>query len=185
MKLTIEKLIVVRRFVRAVMAFVAVLTVLGGQSAFAADESSVGEKAKEVVKKTSSAVQSATSSAAEQLKDLWRRIDPGRLENRTRDELVAWVIMGLLAGALAGMMAGQKATGLGKFGRLLLGLVGAFLGGLVVNAGKFDFGWGPVLIRYEELFFAFVGAIVLLLVVRMIRSRSKKSEPSKEKESKA
>jgi hypothetical protein len=34
------------------------------------------------------------------------------------------------------------AAGLGKIGRLALGLLGALLGGIVVHVGKSDFGWG-------------------------------------------
>jgi uncharacterized membrane protein YeaQ/YmgE (transglycosylase-associated protein family) len=100
-----------------------------------------------------------------------------RLKNRTPDDIVAWVIMGVLVGAVAGMMTSLRSTGLGKVGRLLLGLAGAFLGGIVLRVSKLDFGWGPVLIRYEELAFSLVGAIVLLVLAKFIRSRSTKQAP--------
>jgi uncharacterized membrane protein YeaQ/YmgE (transglycosylase-associated protein family) len=150
------------------------LSCLSTHPLFAADQG-IGDQAKDVARKTSEAVQDASSSAADKMKDLWRRIDAARLDNRTRDEVVAWVIMGVLVGALAGTMTSFKPTGFGKLGRLLWGLAGAFLGGMLVHVAKFDFGWGPVLIRYEELLFSFLGAIVLLLLGRIIRSRSKKA----------
>jgi len=158
----------------------------------AADEPGVTERTKAVVEDTKQkakdataavegavkdakeAVTDATRSAGEKFQELWRRVDEGRLKNRTRDEIVAWVIMGVLVGAVAGMMTSLKTTGLGKLGRLLLGLAGAFLGGVAVHVTNVDFGMGPVLIRYEELLFSFGGAIVLLLAVRLLRSGATK-----------
>ena len=102
-----------------------------------------------------------------------------RLKNRTRDEIVAWVIMGVLVGAVAGMMTTLKTTGLGKLGRLMLGLVGAFIGGMIVHVGRIDFGLGPVLIRYEELLFSLVGAVLLVIVARLLRSGAKKKPVQK------
>jgi uncharacterized membrane protein YeaQ/YmgE (transglycosylase-associated protein family) len=87
--------------------------------------------------------------------------------------------MGVLVGAVAGMMTTLKPTGLGRLGRLVLGLAGAFLGGIVAHVGRFDFGWGPVLIRYEELFFSLVGAILIVAAGRIIHSRTTKKTPPK------
>ena len=155
------------------LMLITVLLCFCPQFVSAADEA-LTQQAKDVAQKTSDAVKQASNSATEKIKDLWRRVDEARLQNRTRDELVAWVIMGVLVGALAGTMTSLKPTGIGRFGRLLWGLTGAFLGGVVVHVAKLDFGWGPVLIRYEELVFSFVGAIVLLVLARMIRSKSSK-----------
>lgn len=167
----------------------ALLLLLSTASGWAAAEPTLTDKTKEVVKETKSAVneavqetkvaaESAGKSAAQGAKELWQRIDEARLSNRTPDEIVAWVIMGMLVGAVAGMMTGLKPTGLGKVGRLLLGLVGAFLGGMVVHVGRFDFGWGPVLIRYEELLFSLLGAVVLVVLAKVIFSRAKKKTPA-------
>ena len=164
---------------RHVVTFVAVLALFTARSLMAADEPGLGDKAKETVRETSAAVADAGNKAADSAKDLWQRIDAARLKNRTPDELAAWVIMGVLVGAVAGMMTTLKSTGLGKVGRLLLGLAGACLGGIVVHLGRFDFGWGLVVIRYEELFFSLLGAIVLIVLGRFIRSRMKKKVPAK------
>jgi uncharacterized membrane protein YeaQ/YmgE (transglycosylase-associated protein family) len=61
----------------------------------------------------------------------------------------------------------------------LLGLAGAFVGGLVVHLANLDFGWGPVLIRYEELLFALLGAIVLVVLAKLLRRSSTKAPASK------
>jgi uncharacterized membrane protein YeaQ/YmgE (transglycosylase-associated protein family) len=161
----------------------------------AADEPGVTERTKAVVEDTKQkakdatvavegavkdakeAVTDATRTAGEKFQNLWRRVEDSRLKNRTPDEIVAWVIMGVLVGAVAGMMTSLKTTGLGKLGRLFLGLAGAFLGGVAVHVTNVDFGMGPVLIRYEELLFSFGGAILLLIVVRLLRSgATKKSD---------
>jgi uncharacterized membrane protein YeaQ/YmgE (transglycosylase-associated protein family) len=135
----------------------------------AADEQGLTEKAKETAQKATDAVQQAGKDVANEAEQLWHRIDNARLKNRTRDELVAWVIMGVLVGAVAGMATSLNTTGLGKLGRLFLGLAGAFIGGIVVRLANIDFGWGPVLIRYEELVISFLGAVALILLGRLVR----------------
>jgi uncharacterized membrane protein YeaQ/YmgE (transglycosylase-associated protein family) len=143
--------------------------------ALGADESTLVTKSKEAAKETTEAVKKTGIAAADEAGKLWQSIDAARLKNRTPDEIVAWVIMGMLVGSMAGMMTSMKPTGLGKLGRLLLGLAGAFLGGIVVRVTGLDFGWGPVLIRYEELFVSLLGAVLLIVVARLLRSKSKKT----------
>ena len=74
----------------------------------AADASGITERTKETVKDATAAVQKAANDASraagKSFDDLWRRFDESRITNRTRDEIVAWVIMGVLVGAVAGMM---------------------------------------------------------------------------------
>jgi len=142
------------------------------RTSLATEQAGLGDKAKVAAQEATSAVKDAGRAVAADVGQLWQRIDAARLKNRAPDEIVAWVIMGVLVGALAGMMTTLKPTGLGKLGRLLLGLIGAALGGILVRVTRLDFGWGPVLIRYEELFFSFLGAVVLIVVARLVRSRS-------------
>ena len=160
-------------YAQRLFALVVLLAGLVGQPMLATSAAATGEKAREVVRETSVTVEKAGNAAANTAKELWQRIDEARLKNRTSDELVAWIMMGVLVGAVAGMMTPLKPTGPGQFGRLGLGLTGAFLGGIVVHLGQFDFGWGPVLIRYEELFFSLVGAVLIVAVGRRVRSRMK------------
>ncbi len=128
----------------------------------------------ELTQKAEDAARQKATAAAEQAKDFWEKIDAARLKNRTPDQIVAWVIMGLLVASVAGMMTSLKPTGAGLIGRLLLGLTGAFIGGIIVNVRNFDFGWGPVLIRYEELLFSFVGALLIVLLPKIIAWKFKK-----------
>jgi uncharacterized membrane protein YeaQ/YmgE (transglycosylase-associated protein family) len=121
-----------------------------------------------------SSIGDAGRSVTDGFKNMWTRVDEKRLKNRTRDEIVTWVIIGTLVGAIAGLFTSLPATFAGRIGRLLLGLVGAFFGGIVVHVAQIDFGWGPVLIRYEELLFALAGALLLVLLARVLRSRTQK-----------
>src|SRR5437762_944211 len=111
---------------------VLLLVVIAAVSSWAADDSGLTDKAREAVKETKSAVNGAVQdtkkavtdagqATAENLESLWQRVDESRLKNRTRDEIVAWFLMGMLVGSVAGMMTSPKASGLGKAGRLLLG----------------------------------------------------------------
>jgi uncharacterized membrane protein YeaQ/YmgE (transglycosylase-associated protein family) len=160
------------------MAAFAMLACLLARPLSAADEASVSQKAQDAAKETTTAVEKAGTAVADEAKSLWQRIDAARLKNRTPDEIVAWFIVGVLVGAVAGMMTKLKQSGMGAMGRLVLGLVGSFLGGIAVRVFKIDFGWGPVLIRYEELVFALLGAIIILVIWKLISSRSKKKEPA-------
>jgi len=139
----------------------------------------VVDQTKAVVEDAADAVKDAGRSAADSFKSLWSRVDESRLTNRTRDEIVAWVIMGILVGAVAGMFTSLKTSGAGRLGRLLLGLAGALLGGMVVHVVRIDFGWGPVLVRYEELLFSLIGAMFLIIMARLIRSSATKKSAAK------
>ncbi len=151
------------------------LTCLAGRPAVGADDSGIADKTKQVAQEASAAVQQVGDAVSADAGELWRRIDEARLKHRAPDEIVAWAIMGVLVGAVAGMIT-LKATRFGKLGLLLTGLVGAFVGGIVVRVAHLDFGWGPVLIRYEELAASFAGAILLFLLVRLVRFMSRKKD---------
>lgn len=145
--------------------------------ALAAD--SLVDKSKAVASDATEAVKDAGRSVADRAEQVWKRIDEGMLKNRKRDEVVAWVIMGVLVGAVAGMMTPLKPTGIGKLGRLLLGLAGAFLGGIIAHVVRADFGLGPVLIRYEELLFSLLGAVVLVVISKLLSGKAKKQPAAK------
>jgi uncharacterized membrane protein YeaQ/YmgE (transglycosylase-associated protein family) len=132
------------------------LLFLSTLQAIAADDS-LSQKANQTVEETKKA-------ANDSLDTLWKRVDEARLKNRSPDEIVAWALMGVLVGAVAAMLTSLKAAG--RVGYLVSGLVGAFIGGIVVHLTRVDFGWGPVLIRYEELLFSFIGAILIVLILK-------------------
>jgi uncharacterized membrane protein YeaQ/YmgE (transglycosylase-associated protein family) len=76
--------------------------------------------------------------------------------------LLVIVLVGIVAGWLAGhVMTGR---GFGLIGDLIIGLVGAFIGDWLLPALGIHVGVGIVAL----IFNAFVGAVVLLLILRLL-----------------
>jgi uncharacterized membrane protein YeaQ/YmgE (transglycosylase-associated protein family) len=78
-------------------------------------------------------------------------------------DILTWLIVGLVAGVLASFVVGG---GYGLLGDIVIGIIGAFLGGWIF--GKM--GWStPFPGIAGTIFVAFIGAVVLLLLLRLIR----------------
>ena len=77
--------------------------------------------------------------------------------------LVWFLVVGLVAGWLAGNLV--KGGGFGLVGDLVVGVIGAFLGGFLFS--KFGVSLGHGLIG--SLVVATVGAVVLLFIGRLIK----------------
>ncbi len=107
------------------------------------------------------AIQETGQAALNNVQVLWQRIDERRLKNRTRDELVAWVIMGLLVGGLFYRLGAHN-----QITSVVLGLVGAFIGGIAAHVAQLSLGLGPVLITYEDLLCTFLGGVLILCGTR-------------------
>jgi uncharacterized membrane protein YeaQ/YmgE (transglycosylase-associated protein family) len=78
-----------------------------------------------------------------------------------------WLIVELALCALAGWATGQimKGGGYGLLVDVLLGIVGGFIGGLLL--GSFTLGGGLL----GEFFIRLIGAVVLVAIVRLIKRR--------------
>ena len=78
--------------------------------------------------------------------------------------ILIWIIVGLVAGVLASMVMGG--TGYGIIGDIIIGIVGAFVGGWLFSklGVSTPFAGLP-----GTIFVAFVGAVVLLFVLRLLR----------------
>lgn len=82
-------------------------------------------------------------------------------------ELITWLIVGLVAGVLAGMLVG----GVGLIGDIVVGIVGAFVGGWIFQQLGVTTPFGGLA---GTIFTAFVGAVVLLLLLHLVmRVRSR------------
>ena len=80
----------------------------------------------------------------------------------TIETLIIWLFVGLIAGWLASAVVGG---GYGVVGDIVIGIVGAFLGGWLFRAlGVTAPGSGIV----GTIVVAFVGAVVLLLLLRAL-----------------
>lgn len=128
------------------------------------------------IDKTKQAVEGASRESVEAAGNFFQRLNENGMQNWTRDEIVAWLIMALLVGSAAGMFTSMKATGLGKLGQFLLGLAGALVGCMLVRVGSIDYGWGKAVISYEGLVYSFGAALLFIVADRVIRRVTRKKK---------
>jgi uncharacterized membrane protein YeaQ/YmgE (transglycosylase-associated protein family) len=82
--------------------------------------------------------------------------------------IIAWLVIGLVAGYLASHTVNK--SGEGMILDIVLGIVGAFIGGVIFRA----FGSAGVTgFNIWSIFVAFIGAVVLLVLYHAIRGRSR------------
>ena len=82
-----------------------------------------------------------------------------------------WIFFGALAGWVASMITGTNDRQ-GCLIDIVVGIVGAFLGGLImqlITRRPFTFGWDPT-----SFVVAVAGAIVLLLVISLFRRTTRR-----------
>ena len=82
--------------------------------------------------------------------------------------ILGWIVFGLLAGLVARALTPGR-HGIGCFGTLAVGVLGAVIGGLLGEAvfdEEIDFGWD-----LKPFLLSVAGAIVLLLGLNALRSR--------------
>ena len=80
-------------------------------------------------------------------------------------DLVTWLIVGLIAGVLASLVMGG---GFGLVGDIVIGIAGAFLGGWLFRELGVS---SPFRGLAGTIFVAFIGAVVLIFLLRLIRGR--------------
>jgi uncharacterized membrane protein YeaQ/YmgE (transglycosylase-associated protein family) len=78
-------------------------------------------------------------------------------------DLLTWIIVGLVAGLLAAFVMGE---GYGLVGDIIIGICGAFIGGWIMRALGTASPFGGLA---GTIFVAFIGAVVLLFLLRIIR----------------
>jgi uncharacterized membrane protein YeaQ/YmgE (transglycosylase-associated protein family) len=79
-------------------------------------------------------------------------------------DLLTWLIVGLVAGLLASFVMGG--TGLGIVGDIIIGILGAFVGGWLFRTLGVTSPFGGL---GGTIFVAFIGAVVLLFIIRLVR----------------
>ncbi|MCC6731496.1 MAG: GlsB/YeaQ/YmgE family stress response membrane protein [Chthonomonadales bacterium] len=84
--------------------------------------------------------------------------------------LIAWIVVGLVVGFLAKLVMPdtEDASG-GLLGTLILGVVGAVIGGWIWNIALNQ--PGTTGIDIGSIFIAFIGAIILIGVLRLFTRR--------------
>ncbi|HKA88488.1 MAG TPA: GlsB/YeaQ/YmgE family stress response membrane protein [Haliangiales bacterium] len=79
-------------------------------------------------------------------------------------DILTWLIVGLVAGVLASLVVGG--SGYGLLGDVVVGIGGAFLGGFLFRTAHWSVPFGGLA---GTIFVAFIGAVILLVVLRIIR----------------
>ena len=77
--------------------------------------------------------------------------------------IIAWIVVGLIAGWLADRFV--KGGGFGLIGDLVVGLLGALIGGFLVGSllqGSFGVG------LFGSIVVAFIGAVILIYILRLV-----------------
>lgn len=82
------------------------------------------------------------------------------------ESLVIVLLVGLIAGWLARQI--MRGTGFGIPGDLVIGVVGAFIGGWLLPELGMHLGAGPV----RAISNAMIGALTLLLIIELVATRS-------------
>jgi uncharacterized membrane protein YeaQ/YmgE (transglycosylase-associated protein family) len=82
--------------------------------------------------------------------------------------ILSWIVVGLIAGWLAGKV--MKGGGYGLIGDIVVGVLGGVLGGFVASY-FFHIGDPMSGINLPSILIAFGGAVLLLVVVRMLTGR--------------
>lgn len=88
--------------------------------------------------------------------------------------ILSWIVVGLIAGWLAGLVV--KGGGFGVIGDIIVGILGALLGGWLAGS-VFGIDAGVSGFNLESILVAFVGAVILIFIVRMF-SRGRHSVTS-------
>jgi uncharacterized membrane protein YeaQ/YmgE (transglycosylase-associated protein family) len=85
------------------------------------------------------------------------------------NELLTWLIVGLVAGLLASFVMGG--TGLGLVGDIIIGILGAFVGVWLFRTMGIATPFGGLA---GTIFVAFIGAVILLLIIRVVRKGTRR-----------
>ena len=85
-------------------------------------------------------------------------------------DFLTWCIVGLVAGVLASLVMGG--TGYGLIGDIIIGIVGAFVGGWIFRSLGVSSPMGGLA---GVIFVAFIGAMVLIFLLRLIRGGRSRS----------
>ena len=87
-------------------------------------------------------------------------------------KLIVWALVGFAAGTLAGRLVTRSREGYGGWTHLLIGMLGAIVGGLLFGFLRIDFGLSQITVSMADLVLAFIGALVCVGVCTLGRRRA-------------
>lgn len=87
----------------------------------------------------------------------------------TPEEWLTWILIGALAGTAAGALANRKAEGFGLILNVVLGLVGAVLGGFVFDRFQIKVGFPTITLDGNHIAAALAGSLAIVLSVAVVQ----------------
>lgn len=92
------------------------------------------------------------------------------MQNLDVATIIVWLIVGALGGYIAGMIVKMRSRGFGVVGNIVIGLIGALVGGFLFKQFNVNIA-GDVAIKANDVIAAVVGSLILLIVLAFIRRR--------------
>jgi uncharacterized membrane protein YeaQ/YmgE (transglycosylase-associated protein family) len=83
----------------------------------------------------------------------------------TLAQVIVWIIVGLIGGSLAGLLVTWQRRGFGFVRNLGMGLIGAFLGGLLFRVFGLFPGLDAVVISLRDIMAACAGSLLILVAL--------------------
>ncbi len=80
--------------------------------------------------------------------------------------IIGFLLLGLVAGFLASLV--MKGGGYGIIGDMVVGVIGALVGGFLSSA---IFGWSVTGFNLPSILIAFVGAVIVIAIYRAVVGR--------------
>jgi uncharacterized membrane protein YeaQ/YmgE (transglycosylase-associated protein family) len=87
--------------------------------------------------------------------------------------IIAWIVLGLIAGFIASLLVNKR--GEGFLGDIVLGIIGAVVGGFVARAIGF---WGVNGLNLRSILVAVVGAVIVLVIYHAIIGSRRTNRPA-------
>lgn len=82
--------------------------------------------------------------------------------------IIAWIVLGLIAGFIASMLVNRRGEGI--LGDILLGIIGAVIGGFIAHALGFH---GITGFNIYSMVIAVVGAVIVLAIYHAMIGRGR------------
>jgi len=83
-------------------------------------------------------------------------------------DIIIWVIVGALAGWVASMIMKTDAS-MGALANIVVGIIGAFIGGWVVSLFGYNVAEGQI--NIPSILTAILGAVILLAIIKAVRGQ--------------
>jgi uncharacterized membrane protein YeaQ/YmgE (transglycosylase-associated protein family) len=91
--------------------------------------------------------------------------------NVSIEKVTIWILVGLAAGSIASAMVTRRKEGFGRFGNLMVGLIGCALGSWVFEALRVRVDLGRFELEVRDLVAAVIGCFGVLVLVSWIQGR--------------